>query len=162
LFAVCSPVGCRTVALFRRLFHQSVTELLSCSLSLTASSQLKPFVFCYAIQLLRLVHPVVPGGNPCLFFSFKRTSLQTVSPSLLLSFLQMPGTHSTGQLLLWLVYRQGLRLLPLLANTRSIRVDHSLVALVTAVPILPRSSLQPDRSSLLGNSYRSCRHRLLR
>ena len=75
--------------MFRRLFHQSVAGLLSCSLSLTASSQLKPFVFCIAV--------CSPVGRRTVIF-------------LLLS-LQMPGTHSTGQLLLWLVYRRGLRLL---------------------------------------------------
>ena len=86
LLVNCSSFVHRSVAgllpLFRRLFHQSVTGLLSCSLSLMVSSQLKPFVFCNAIQSLCLVHPVIPGGNPCLFFSFKRTSLPTVLPSL--------------------------------------------------------------------------------
>jgi len=52
-FVNCSPFVHRSVAgllpLFRRLFHQSVAGLLSCSLSLTVSSQLKPFVFCDAI-----------------------------------------------------------------------------------------------------------------
>jgi len=76
-FAVCSLVGRWTVALFRRLFHQSVAGLLSCSLLLTASSQLKPFVFCIAV--------CSPVGRRTVVF-------------LLLS-LQMPGTHSTGQLL---------------------------------------------------------------
>jgi len=63
--------------LFRCLFHQSVAGPLSCSLSLTASSQLKPFVFCIAVCSL-------VGRRTVVF--------------LLLS-LQMPGTHSTGQLL---------------------------------------------------------------
>jgi len=52
-FVNCSPFVHRLVAgllpLFRRLFHQLVAGLLSCSLLLTASSQLKPFVFCIAV-----------------------------------------------------------------------------------------------------------------
>jgi len=43
----------------------------------------------------------------------------------------MPGTHSTGQLLLWLVYRRGLHLLLLFVN---IDTRYSRVVLVSLDP----------------------------
>jgi len=122
-FAVCSLVGRWTVALFRRLFHQSVAGLLSCSLLLTASSQLKPFVFCIAV--------CSPVGRRTVVF-------------LLLS-LQMPGTHSTGQLLSSAPSRKFLIVVVACSQTRS---SSSSVASVVPIDILLLCLLQSQRQIL--------------
>ena len=132
--AVCftsRSLDCSLVHCHLPFVHRSVAGLLPCSLSLTASSQLKPFVFCVAV--------CSPVG--------RRTVIH-----LLLS-LQMPGTHSTGQLLLWLVYGRGLRLLLIHSLTHfftdGVAVLFCCLILVTTGSFFLWHSSQPCRSCYL-------------
>jgi len=163
--------------LFRRLFHQSVAGLLSCSLSLTASSQLKPFVFCIAdcspvgrrTVVFLLCRRLFTGRSPdcCLSFVISSNAWGTLNgPVVVVACLQT--RHSSSSLVHSLThfFIDGVAVSLLFVNRHSLQPCRSSSLATRIDPVDPdcfvnsnhlvwhslqpcRSSLQPDLLALL-------------